>query len=203
MTKPETPIRLYQFPGSGHCHRVRVFLSMLGLPAQVIDLDRAAKANRQAEFLAKNPFGLVPVIEDGDVTVADSNAILVYLATRYDESGAWLPRDALGAAQVQRWLTVAASDLAAGPMTLRRIALFGDTSSNPELARKAAQTLCSVLDRHLADRAFLVGAGPTIADLALYAYMAMAPKCGFPLDAWPSVQAWLTRIEALPGFIPI
>src|SRR4051812_37552645 len=81
--RPAQPIKLYGSAISGHVHRVRLFLSMLGLPFEVIELDLKQRDNRTPEFLARNPFGQVPVIEDGDVTLADSNAILVYLNARY------------------------------------------------------------------------------------------------------------------------
>ena len=77
-------IKLYRHPLSGHAHRVEVFLSLLGLPSELIDVDLAKGAHKQDEFLKKNIFGQVPVIEDGDITLSDSNAILVYLASKYD-----------------------------------------------------------------------------------------------------------------------
>jgi len=97
-------------------HRVELLLSLLGRPVELVDVDLRARARAKTPaFLAKNPFGQVPVIEDGDVTLADSTAILVYLALRYDPSGRWLPREPIAAATVQRWLSVASGELAAGP----------------------------------------------------------------------------------------
>jgi glutathione S-transferase len=203
MTKPSTPIRLYQFPGSGNCHRARVFLSILGLPVELINLDRAANQHKDPAFMAKNPFGQVPLIEDGDVRLADSTAILVYLAKRYDDSGRWLPADAVGAAEVQRWLSVATGELTSGPLVLRRIKRMGIGDDDPVRAKAISDRLCALLDSHLTNRSFLVGDGPTIADLALYTYIALAPESGYPLDAWPQLLAWLKRVEALPGFIPV
>ena len=69
------PIRLYRFALSGHAHRAELLLSLLNLPVELIDVDLVGGAQRQPEFLAKNPFGTVPVIEDGELTLADSNAI--------------------------------------------------------------------------------------------------------------------------------
>jgi glutathione S-transferase len=107
---PTKPIRLYRHALSGHAHRVELFLSLLGLPHELIAVDTARGAHKAPDFIAKNnPFGQVPVIEDGDVAIADSNAILVYLATRCDSTGRWLPRDEVAAAaRVQQWLSVAA-----------------------------------------------------------------------------------------------
>ena len=98
------PIVVYRHALSGHAHRVELFLALLDLPVQLVDVDLAAGAQKAPEFLKRNPFGQVPVIEDGDVTLADSNAILVYLALRYDKSGTWYPREPLAAAQAQQWL---------------------------------------------------------------------------------------------------
>ncbi|MBL1415666.1 MAG: glutathione S-transferase N-terminal domain-containing protein, partial [Moritella sp.] len=77
-------IKLYRHPLSGHSHRVEVFLSLLGLDSDIIDVDLMKGAHKQPDFLQKNSFGQVPVIEDGDITLSDSNAILVYLASKYD-----------------------------------------------------------------------------------------------------------------------
>ncbi|HYH36965.1 MAG TPA: glutathione S-transferase [Azospirillum sp.] len=202
MTTPSTPIRLYRHPLSGHAHRVELMLSLLGLPVERIDVDLKAGAHKRPEFLARNPFGQVPVIEDGDVTLADSNAILVYLAGRYDEAGRWLPRDPVAAARVQRWLSVAAGPLASGPASARLVMVFGAALDHERCKGVAAQ-LFAVLDRHLADSAFLAGDGPTIADVALYSYTAHAPEGGVALDAYPNIRTWLARVEALPGFVPM
>ena len=122
-TSPARPIRLHRMALSGHCHRIELFLSLLGLPYELVEVDVAAGAHKTPEFLRMNPFGQVPVIQDGDVTLADSNAILTYLQGRY-APGQWLPSDPLGAAQVQRWLSVAAGPLAFGAAAARVIQLF-------------------------------------------------------------------------------
>src|ERR1700739_4946137 len=105
--KPVKPIILYGFKKSGHSHRAELMLRLLNLPFDFRQVDLAGGEQRGEAFLKLNPFGTVPVIEDNGVVVADSCAILVYLATKYDAAGHWLPRDAEGAAQVQRWLSVA------------------------------------------------------------------------------------------------
>src|SRR5262245_47792256 len=105
---PAPVIRFHGFPLSGHSHRVELMLSLLGVRFERIDVDLFGGAHKQPAFLAKNPFGQIPVLEDGEVTLADSNAILVYLASRYDRERRWLPQDPIAAAQVQRWLSVAA-----------------------------------------------------------------------------------------------
>jgi glutathione S-transferase len=202
MPVPAQPIRFYRFALSGHSHRVELFLSLLGLPVEAIDVDLAGGGNRTPEFLARSPFGQVPAIEDGEVTLADSNAILVYLASRYDDTGRWLPRDPVAAAEVQRWLSVAAGFLAYGPAAARMVTVFG-AKLDQEGAKKVAARLYKVLEAHLADSRFLTGAQPTIADIALYTYTAVSPEGGVSLAPYPNIQAWLDRVEALPGFVPI
>jgi glutathione S-transferase len=196
------PIVLYRNPLSGHAHRVELFLSLHKIPVRLVDVDLRAGAHKTPEFLLKNPFGQVPVIEDGDVTLADSNAILVYLAGRYDKSGTWYPRDPLEAARVQQWLSVAAGQLAAGPATARLIKVFGRGLDHGR-AVWIAEQLFGVLDQALASHPFLAGATPTIADVAMYTYTAHAPEGNVLLEPYANIRAWLARIEALPGFVPM
>ncbi len=199
---PAQPIRLYRAAISGHCHRVELFLSLLGLPFEVVDIDLVSKGHKTPYFLALNPFGQVPVITDGDTTLADSNAILVYLAGRYaPDADAWLPRDPLAAAVVQRWLSVAAGPLAFGPAAARVAELF-KRPPNPD-AMERSHALFAVMEQELASSAFLAGHTPTLADIANYSYVAHAPEGRVSLQPYPHLRAWLTRIEALPGFVPM
>lgn len=198
---PDRPIRLHRFHLSGHSHRVELFLALLGLPYELVDVDLANKAHKQPEFLAMNPFGQIPVIEDGAAVVADSNAILVYLASQYDD-GVWLPRDPLAAAQVQRWLSVAAGELAFGPARARVATLF-KYPVNGEEAIQRAHELFTVMEGVLQKSPYLCGAAPTLADIALYTYTAHAPEGNVSLDPYPHLRQWLGRIERLPGFVPM
>ncbi|MDI9276758.1 glutathione S-transferase [Pantoea sp. EABMAA-21] len=193
-------MKLYHFPLSGHAHRARLFLSLLDLPHEVIDVDLANGEHKSPEFLAINPFGQVPVLEDDGVYISDSNAILVYLAKKSGRSE-WLPEDALGAAQVQRWLSVAAGELAYGPCAARLITVFG-RPFNPDEVIARAHTILALMDQHLTGREWLVGDRPTIADIAQYSYLIGAPEGNVDLSGYPAVNALLRRIEALPGFVP-
>lgn len=200
---PAQPIQLHRVAISGHSHRVELFLSLLGLPFELVNVDLAAKAHKSPEFLAMNPFGQVPVIQDGEVTLADSTAILVYLTLRYTaDANAWLPRDPLQAAQVQRWLSAASGPLAFGPASARVINLF-KLPTPPDEAIARAHGLLKVMEQQLASTPYLVGAAPTLADIAHYSYVAHAPEGNVSLAAYPQVQAWLARIEALPRFVPM
>ncbi len=196
------PIKLYYNKLSGHVHRVELLLSLLKLPSTRVEVDLMKGAHKAPEFLAKNPFGQVPVIEDGNVTVSDSNAILVYLATRYDDSQRWYPRDAVAAAEVQRWLSIAAGELRFGPGNLRLIALL-KAPLDKAMAERLSNTLLPTIDAWLAKREWLVGDHATIADLAIYTYSVLAPEGGISLAAYPALQAWHERVEALPGFVPM
>ncbi|MGF1757615.1 glutathione S-transferase [Photobacterium sagamiensis] len=195
-------IKLYRHALSGHSHRVEVFLSILGLNADIIDVDLAKGAHKQPEFLQKNSFGQVPVVDDGDITLSDSNAILVYLATQYDDKNTWLPQDAVQAAQVQRFLSVAAGKVNSGPAAARLVNVFG-AGLDKEAAIATAHGILAQLDNHLEGRDWLVTTNPTIADVANYTYIAHAPEGDVSLEAYPNIRAWLTRFEDLPGFIPM
>ena len=192
-------IKLYNFPRSGHAHRVELMLSLLQLPTELIFVDLAKGAHKQPEFLALNAFGQVPVIDDQGVVLADSNAILVYLAHKYG-NGRWLPADPVGAARVQRWLSFAAGPLAFGPARARLITVFG-ASYNADEVIAYSHTWLKVLDQELANSTYLAGSEPTIADVAAYSYIAHAPEGNVSLEDYGNVRAWLARIEALPGFV--
>ncbi|MGE7956477.1 glutathione S-transferase family protein [Pseudomonas sp. NPDC089530] len=192
-------IKVYSFPRSGHAHRVELMLSLLGRPFELIFVDLAKGEHKQPDFLALNPFGQVPVIDDQGVVLADSNAILVYLAQKYGQ-GRWLPSDPLGAARVQRWLSVAAGPIAFGPAVARLITVFG-AQRDAEEAITRSHALLKVVEQELTASPYLAGSEPTIADIAGYSYIAHAPEGNVSLADYPQVRAWLARIEALPGFI--
>ncbi len=194
-------LQLYRNAVSGHCHRVELFLSLLGLPYESIDVDLAQKQHKSPDFLAMNPLGQIPVLRDGELTLADSNAILVYLEARH-APGLWLPRDPVGAARVQRWLSLAAGPLAFGPAAARVVQLF-KRPVDPKEAIERAEALFGLMESELGRTPFLVGERPTLADVAHYAYVARAPEGLVSLQPWPAIRAWLTRIEALPGFVPM
>lgn len=198
---PQAAIKLYHHPLSGHAHRVELLLSLLDLPTDLVFVDLAKGAHKQAEFLKLNPFGQVPVIDDNGAVVIDSNAILVYLAKMYGD-GRWLPEDPAAAARVQRWLSVAAGQVAFGPAAARLITVFG-ASFNAEEVIGRAHTLFGMMEAELQNTQFLAGDAPTIADVANYAYIAHAPEGNVSLQEYPNLRAWLARVEALPGFVPM
>lgn len=192
-------MKLYTFHLSGHSHRVRLFLSLLGVPYEEVEVDLAAGAHKRPDFLKLNPFGQVPVLEDGDVVIADSNAILVYLAKKYGRKD-WLPEDPAAAASVQRWLSVAAGQLAHGPAQARLITLFKAPYRAEEVIPRAHDIL-RLIDDQLAATRFICGTAPTIADVALYSYVVRAPEGNVDLSNYAHIRRWLAAVEALSGFL--
>jgi glutathione S-transferase len=174
-------------------------MSLLELPFEPVEVNLGAGEQKRPEFLARNPLGQVPVIEDGAVIVADSNAILVYLAHQYGGSR-FRPEGAAALAEEQRWFSIAAGPLAAGPALARVLSVFGGPGDR-EGARSRAHALFQVMDAHLGARPFLLGPDLSLVDIAHYAYVAHAPEGGVPLDPYPRLRAWLGRIEATPRFV--
>jgi glutathione S-transferase len=194
-------MKLYYFPLSGHAHRAQLFLGLLGVEHELIHVDLKGGAHKGDAFLALNPFGQVPVLEDGSIVVPDSNAILVYLAKKYGRTD-WLPETPAEAASVQRWLSVAAGQIAFGPCAARLVTLFGAPFDHAEVVARA-HAILKLVEQQLAGRDWIVGGPePTIADVALYSYIARAPEGGVDLSSYKEVLAWLQRVEALPGFVP-
>ncbi|WP_077044541.1 glutathione S-transferase family protein [Pseudomonas sp. KK4] len=195
----QQPIKLYRHPLSGHSHRVELMLSLLGLPTELVFVDLMKGAHKTPEFLAINSFGQVPVIDDNGTVLADSNAILVYLAAKYGK-GQWLPTYPIEQANVQRWLSVAAGQINSGPATARLITVFG-AGYDAEEAIKRSHALLKVMEEELGQSKFLAGDKPTVADVAAYTYVAHAPEGNVALTDYPHVRAWLGSIEALPNFV--
>ena len=197
---PNPEITLHGTELSGHCHRVELMLRMLGLPFRYVEAPAAVRSS--PAFLKLNPLRQIPVLQDGDLTLADSNAILVYLAKRYAPGSQWLPEEPVAAAHVQRWLSIAAGEVRYGPATARMVTLWnfpGDLAR----AKQIAAGLLRFMNDHLSTRNFLAADHATIADLACYSYVAHAPEGGVALGEHASVLAWLRRVEALPNFKPI
>lgn len=192
---PTPDITLYGLRLSGHSHRAELFLSLLGLPYRFV-----AALPPTPELRRLNPLGQVPVLTDGEAVIPDSNAILVYLAARYAPGSPWMPADPLGAAAVQRWLSIASGEVRTGPALARLMVVFG-AEADRAVVHAAAARILAFMDSHLAERPFLAAAHPTLADIACYSYVAHAPEGGVSLAPYPAVRAWIGRIEALPGFL--
>lgn len=193
-------IKLYDFPLSGHAHRPRLFLSLLNIPYQNVEVNLRTGEHKTAEFLQLNPLGQLPVLVDDKVVIRDSNAILVYLANKFAPE--WNPAKPEEAAQVQAWLTTASKEIAAGPAAARLVTVFKSPQDHGKLIDQS-HALLRKIDQHLEDREWLAIDRPTIADVSAYSYIATAPEGDVELGAYPSVRAWLKRVESLKGFVPM
>ncbi len=193
-------IQLYGHEMSGNSYKVRLFLVLLHLDYEWIEVDLRKGEHKLPEYLALNPFGQVPLLVDSDTKLADAQAILVYLARQYS-GDLWLPLDALPLAQVVRWLSTTAGEVRQGPESARLYHLFGATSINLERARQKADYILTQLNNHLKTRTWLEFERPTIADVAVFPYVALARDGKIDLDAYPNVLTWIDRIKHLPGFV--
>ncbi|GBL05318.1 glutathione S-transferase family protein [Glaciecola sp. KUL10] len=200
FSQNKSTIKLYRNPLSGHCHRAELMLAFLGLPYETIDLDMANGAHKAPDYLKISPLGQVPAIDDNGFTLSDSNAIIMYLFKKYNDDYEWYPDQPEKAAEVQRWLSIAAGEIAYGPCAVRLVKLFG-MDLDYELAKQKTISLFTVLEPLLTNQSFLVGNTITIADIAGYSYISHVPEGGVSLEPYPAIRAWLARIEAHPNFV--
>jgi glutathione S-transferase len=191
-------LRLYDYPASGNCYKVRLLLALLDLPYERVPTDIFAGDTLTEEFGRLNPARETPVLElDSGELIVQSNAILWYLA----EGSEFLPADALGRARTVQWLQFEQERIVAGIGAARFYLLTGRNPGRVDARVAHGRSSLDMLDAHLADRQFVVGDAPSIGDLALFAYTHVAPDAGIDLDSWPAVQGWIERIEGLPGFM--
>ena len=190
-------MKLYEFERSGNCHKVRMLLSMLGLSWESIPVDSPAGDTRRPEFLALNPRGQIPVLDDGGLVIWDSMAILCYLARQYGPE--WLPMETIAFTRVMQWLAVSENELLYGLAQARAALQFG-RPCDLEQARSAGESGLRTLEAQLAREQWLAGGRPTVADVACYPYVALAPEADVALEPYPGVRRWLGAVQALPGY---
>ena len=191
-------ITLYGMALSGNAYKARLLLALLGLEYEEIPVNLRTGENRTEAFLALNPRGQIPTLVDGDVTLWDSQAILVYLARRYGQE--WLPTDPVPMAEVMQWLALAENELLFGLARARAVKFFGrdfDLASSQAYGHAGLK----VLEKRLAGHAWLAAGKPTIADIACMPYCALSYMGDIALDDYPSVRAWIDRVRGLPGFV--
>jgi len=195
-------LTVHGMKASGNCYKLQLLLAQLERPYRWIEVDSAHGETRTPAFLALNPNGKVPVVEleDGRV-LSESNAILCYLA----EGSRYLPQDSWLRAQVLQWMFFEQYSHEPCIAVARFICLFLEAdhprrAELPRLRERGHQAL-AVMEQRLRDRDFLVGAGWTIADIALFAYTHSAADGGFELAGYPGICAWLERARAQPGFV--
>jgi len=192
-------IQLYDFVLSGNCHKVRLLLSMLKLDYEPVPVNLAAGEHKTEQFLQLNPCGQVPVLVDGDVVLRDSQAILVYLARRYGSED-WLPLEPEAIAKIVQWLSFATNEIANSLAAARRYFIFKG-QLDIDLTQQKAHQVLQILDRHLTHNHWLECNRLTIADLACFPYVGLAPEGKVALDNYPHLIAWRDRIKQLPGYI--
>ena len=192
-------MKLYDLELSGNSYRARLLLSLLGIRYDLVPVNLMKGEHRQPWFLALNPRGQVPTLDDDGTVVWDSMAILVYLARKYGGEK-WLPLDPAGMAEVVQWLAVMENETLYGLGKARLICKF-KMPGNLEDAQALGRKGLDVMERRLAAHAWLALDRVTIADIGCFPYVALAPEGEIPLDAYPNVGAWIARVKALPGFV--
>lgn len=201
-SKEVTMIKIYDVPKSGHCHRVRLAASLMRIPFETIPVMDMEGQRQGTAFLAINPLGQVPVIDDGGFVLRDSISIIQYLAESHAKSDTWLPANLKQRAQVYEWFGVASGVLFRGPNMARLIKLFG-LPGDHDAATAMSKKVFDLMENHLQNRDWLVGNRATLADVACYSYVAVANEGELDLSPYGNIRAWLTRIEALDGFLDI
>ncbi|HEY8518794.1 MAG TPA: glutathione S-transferase family protein [Gammaproteobacteria bacterium] len=197
-------IRLYATMASINGYKVRILLSMLGLPYELVELDMYGGEHKREPFLSLNPFGQMPALTDGDYVIADSHACLVYLARKYDPTNRWLPVDAEREAKVAEWLSKSANEVHQGPWMKRAKIRRPDAIKLPDEEIDArCDHILRLMDAHLAKREWLAVEHATIADISCFGPISMLDVSGYDTKRWPNVTRWMDRIRALPGAIDI
>jgi glutathione S-transferase len=194
-------MKLYDLELSGNCYKVRLFAALAKIPLEIVPVDFMGGEHKRPPLTNLNPWGELPILEDGKVVLRDSQAILVYLAAQYGDEN-WLPRDAAGLGEVMQWLSTSANELQNGPCAARLADKFGYAIDKADTLERAARIL-PLIEVHLAAHQWLALGRPTIADCAVMPYVALAPEGGISLEAYPNIRQWIARIKALPGFIPM
>jgi glutathione S-transferase len=192
-------MKLYDLELSGNCYKVRLFAALAQIPLDIVAVDFLGGAHKKPPLIELNPWGEIPILVDGKVVLRDSQAILVYLATRY-AGETWFPRDAVSMAEVVQWLSTAANEVQNGPAAARLVDKFGYAIDKADTLKRSACIL-PLLEAHLAGHQWLALERPTIADCAVFPYVALAPEGGVSLGDYPNIRQWLGRVKALPHFL--
>lgn len=192
-------MKLYDMELSGNCYKIRLFCALLGLTYESIPVNLVGGQHKEADFLALNPRGQVPVLDDAGTVIWDSMAILVYLAKKYGDEQ-WLPTEAEPMARVMQWLAVSENEILYGLARARAVVRFNrpwDLAACQEMGNSGL----ACMERHLQRSHWLAAGHPTVADIACYPYVALAPEGGVALDGRPCVEKWIARMQALPGYV--
>lgn len=192
-------MKLYNLELSGNCYKVRLFAALVGIELELEPVDIPGGAHKRSPLIDLNPRGELPVLVDGDVVLRDSQAILVYLARRYG-GNQWWPDGAAQQGEVMQWLSTAANEIHNGPNTARLVEKFGYPLNKAQALEVSAQLL-PLIEQHLSQHDWLALGRPTIAECAVFPYLAVSWEGGVTLDDYPAIQAWIERTKALQGFV--
>jgi glutathione S-transferase len=197
-------LRVHSTMQSINGYKVRLMLTLLRQPFELVDIDMYGGEHKREPFLSLNPFGQMPAIEDGAFSIGDSHACLVYIARKFDRENRWLPVDAEGEARVAEWLSKSANEVHQGPWMKRAKIRRPEAIliSNEEIDARCDKILALMNDR-LAHREWLALEWPSIADISCFGPISMLEVSGYDTGKWSNVAAWLERIRALPGSIDI
>jgi glutathione S-transferase len=194
-------INLYDFELSGSCYKIRMFMNILDLRYDAENVDFVNKEHKSDKYLALNAFGEIPILEDGDLRLRDAQAILVYLAKKYDTSNYWYPDDAESMGRIQQWLSTGGGEVMNSAAA--RLVKILNYPLDLEKLQAGAKRVFKIMDDHLATREFMELGHPTIADIACFPYTAMAGEGGIDLAPYPNVLKWIDRMKKIQGFIPM
>lgn len=197
--------KLYSMQRSGNCYKVRLALSQLRVPHELIEIDILKGETHTPDFLSKNPNGQIPLLEiEPDRYLAESNAILWFLAERSE----LLYDDPIERAAILQWLFF--EQHAIVPNIGSAYFWLCLVKGGRDLQRHAiddwmeeGQRSLAVMDKHLSKSRFFAGERYTVADVAIYAYTHVAHECDFDLTPFPAVRAWLARVRAEPLHVPM
>jgi len=192
-------VKLYMTENSGNAYKVRLLISMLNVPFEKSIIDARGGEHKKAPYLKINPRGQVPALEDNGRLLWGSTACLVYIARKHG-GDKWLPTDPAGMAEVMQWIELAQNEVHFGLQWARGVVNKIKTGNLEEYQGYGKAGL-AVLEGRLKSNQWLALGRPTIADLACYPYVAVSHEGGIKLEEYPSVVAWVKRIEALPGWV--
>ena len=192
-------MKLYDLDLSGNCYKVRLFASLINLDLDILPVNFLEGEHKTAPLLTLNPFGELPILVDEKIVLRDSQSILIYLASKYGGE-AWWPSTSHLQAEVVQWLFTAANEIQHGPCASRLIDKF-NYQLDKELAISKSKKILELIDQHLSVNNWLAINRPTIADIAVFPYIALAPEGGIDLSNYNNIHRWMNNIKALDGFL--
>lgn len=197
---------LYSMPSSGNSYKVRLLVARLGRPVRHVAVEHGSAVTGRAEFRARSPMGKVPMLElDDGRCLTESNAILLYLG----DGTRFVPAGSFDRAKVHQWMFFEQNYHETSVAVRAAILTYADRAHlrTPEVLApllESGHRALAAMDAQLTETPFLAGDTITVADLCLYGYTHSAgAKGGFEMKRFPAVDAWLARVAADPGHVPI